>query len=470
MPLESASFIADLNTANPAATDGLGQADDHMRLIKAALQNTFPNFTSAALEATQAEIDAAVDDVVAGTIPHAAGTAAAPGFTFIGDTDTGVYGKAANELGFSTAGALAAYIDSAKKLYGLGALDITGAANFQAAVTIGGALGITGALTGAAGTFSGVLTQSSTSHGVLSTGTTAQRPGSPAAGHFRHNSTLGVPEFHEGNTWRQVSAVQAFAGFKNLLVYNNAAAPTTKVDLTADSVYVEDTSGIAYRLNTVSLTIDASVNGANGLDASGLSASKWYSVWVIYNPTTQTTAGLLSLSATAPTMPSGYTAKARAAWFPTNASSAFLRVRQAGRKATYVIASGATGSNTNRPPIVYSGAALGTTGANPVLVAKQVRGDGYAAPSTAVTVHLLATNNRQASGGADVYCAPNTGWGYTATGPTAAEGVIWPLLVNNSATNGSNCWMVLESDNVGLATGGGGAALACLAWEDSIHA
>jgi len=49
MALETANNISQLVTTNPAATDGLGQADDHIRLIKAALQNTFPNITGAAL-------------------------------------------------------------------------------------------------------------------------------------------------------------------------------------------------------------------------------------------------------------------------------------------------------------------------------------------------------------------------------------------------------------------------------------
>jgi microcystin-dependent protein len=60
LPLETATYLHDLVVANPAHTDGLSQADSHMRLLKSTLQNTFPNFTSAALASTQAQIDAAV--------------------------------------------------------------------------------------------------------------------------------------------------------------------------------------------------------------------------------------------------------------------------------------------------------------------------------------------------------------------------------------------------------------------------
>jgi len=47
MPLESASFISDLNSANPQSTDSVAQADDHIRLTKATIKNTFPNIAGA---------------------------------------------------------------------------------------------------------------------------------------------------------------------------------------------------------------------------------------------------------------------------------------------------------------------------------------------------------------------------------------------------------------------------------------
>lgn len=47
MALESASFIDGLNASNPTSTDGLGQADDHIRLIKNTIKSTFPEITGA---------------------------------------------------------------------------------------------------------------------------------------------------------------------------------------------------------------------------------------------------------------------------------------------------------------------------------------------------------------------------------------------------------------------------------------
>jgi len=45
MSVESATFVADLQPANPPSTDPRAQGDDHLRLIKQVLQNTFGSAT-----------------------------------------------------------------------------------------------------------------------------------------------------------------------------------------------------------------------------------------------------------------------------------------------------------------------------------------------------------------------------------------------------------------------------------------
>jgi hypothetical protein len=47
MGLEAATYIADLVTTNPPGTDKKNQGDDHIRLIKTVLKNTFPNANKA---------------------------------------------------------------------------------------------------------------------------------------------------------------------------------------------------------------------------------------------------------------------------------------------------------------------------------------------------------------------------------------------------------------------------------------
>lgn len=124
MALETGTYISDLVASNPVASDGLGQADDHLRLLKATIKNTFAGFTTGvALTATQAQLDNAVASV-AGTVTQRfpAGTAALPGITPAGDVDSGIYSSGANQLGIAVGGVAAVNVSS-------GGLTVTGAVN-----------------------------------------------------------------------------------------------------------------------------------------------------------------------------------------------------------------------------------------------------------------------------------------------------------------------------------------------------
>jgi septum formation inhibitor MinC len=81
MGLESGTYIDSLNASNPATTDALSQADDHMRLIKSTIKATFPNITGE-VTLTHTEINALetrVDDL------EGTGTNA-PAITYSGGT------------------------------------------------------------------------------------------------------------------------------------------------------------------------------------------------------------------------------------------------------------------------------------------------------------------------------------------------------------------------------------------------
>ena len=56
MALETGTYVNALVTSNPASTDGLAQADDHIRLIKTTLKNTLPNATGA-ITASHSELN-----------------------------------------------------------------------------------------------------------------------------------------------------------------------------------------------------------------------------------------------------------------------------------------------------------------------------------------------------------------------------------------------------------------------------
>jgi len=85
-----------------------------------------------------------------GVIKGADGTAAAPAYSFASDLNTGIYRKAADSIGMATAGVERAYIDSAGKLFALGAADVAGALAVAGATSVA-ALSASGTIS-AAGT------------------------------------------------------------------------------------------------------------------------------------------------------------------------------------------------------------------------------------------------------------------------------------------------------------------------------
>lgn len=56
MGLEPATYISDLDASNPVSGDSLGQADDHLRLLKTTILNSFPNI-NAAMNASDEELN-----------------------------------------------------------------------------------------------------------------------------------------------------------------------------------------------------------------------------------------------------------------------------------------------------------------------------------------------------------------------------------------------------------------------------
>ncbi len=49
MALESASWVTQLNSSNPTATDPVSEGDDHLRMLKTVLKNSFPSTSTAAI-------------------------------------------------------------------------------------------------------------------------------------------------------------------------------------------------------------------------------------------------------------------------------------------------------------------------------------------------------------------------------------------------------------------------------------
>ena len=67
MALESGTFISQLNSSYPAASDDVSEGDDHLKLLKAVLKNQFSGLTgTTAISASEAELNL-IDGVTATT-------------------------------------------------------------------------------------------------------------------------------------------------------------------------------------------------------------------------------------------------------------------------------------------------------------------------------------------------------------------------------------------------------------------
>jgi len=95
MALETGNYINSLNASNPAATDALAQADDHLRLLKLVLKQTFPALAGP-VTATHTVINAKIAEPVSaitsdGSTPSLATGISGPEIkTLIGAADAAI--------------------------------------------------------------------------------------------------------------------------------------------------------------------------------------------------------------------------------------------------------------------------------------------------------------------------------------------------------------------------------------------
>lgn len=206
----------------------------------------------------------------------------------------------------------------------------------------------------------------------------------------------------------------------------------------------------------LSVTADISTSGANGLDTGAEAPSTWYNVWVIWNGATP--AALISLSATSPTMPAGYTTKVRVGAIRNNASSNLWRSIQYARRTQIIVS-----ANPTALPIIISGNS-GSVSA-PVWSAVPV---SSFVPPTASAIDLLLFQNQGNSLNTALMAAPNNSYGAYNSNSNPP-----PMVLQNGANEymriGLRCMMILESTNVYYASNaGGGPGLACCGWEDTL--
>lgn len=256
--------------------------------------------------------------------------------------------------------------------------------------------------------------------------------------------TIGTGAVASGTTLNFTGTAPP-GGFKNLSI---KVASNTTVIVAADFVTVTD--GTNYQTLAVSGTTNLGTNGAvNALDASTIAIDTWYAIWAIAKADgTQGT--LASTSFTAPTMPTGYTYKARIGAVQTIHGSATLYgTWQLGRRAQYVVGL----AQTTAMPIMGS-ANVGIAAWTAIALARFV-------PTTAAEiVAMINLPNTNAS----IALAPNNSYGNIAslTNPP-------PLALNaGSGSFGTTANILLESTNIYYQSNSTGNGVFALGWIDNI--
>lgn len=236
--------------------------------------------------------------------------------------------------------------------------------------------------------------------------------------------------------------VPAIASYSNLAI---KVATNTTVAVTADSVVMKDPTSGLYLNAAISATADLSTSGAvNRLDTGAIAINQWYFIWAISNGTTHGV--LASLSSTAPTMPIGYTYKARIGAVQTiNGSATLYGTWQFGRRAQYVVGL----AQTAVLPVMAT-ANVGIAAWTAIALARFV-------PPTASAIYVSAV----AAAAVTIGVAPNNS--YTVGQTVTNSPPVWAAGSNGQAAPVS---FLIESTNIYYELNGSGA-VTCLGWDDN---
>jgi hypothetical protein len=240
-------------------------------------------------------------------------------------------------------------------------------------------------------------------------------------------------------------------------VVNISYLVTPSIQVTCDAIILFDGSSYSTATN-INTSASTGTTGIGGLDTGVVAANTWYAVWLSQNTSTSAVGAFLSLSATNPVVPSGYSRKARVGWIRTDAGAALRRTLQKGNRAQYVLTGSAP--NATVPPLV-----LGATGTYsdtaPTWAAAPV---ANVVPPTASEIFVQANPAYTGATGTSIACAPNSsylGVFSTAPPPVAVRSGVSPQYLSSSA-------IVLEGPNLYAAIAAAGGGIFVHGWRDNL--
>jgi len=110
---------------------------------------------------------------------------------------------------------------------------------------------------------------------------------------------------------------------------------TSAASVTIGAGTCRDSTGVYTITNASNRVANITSSGAGGLDTGSEAASTWYAVFIIADSAgVNVEAAMLSLSDTAPTMPSGYNIFRRVGWIRNNGSSDIINFFSNGNQRT----------------------------------------------------------------------------------------------------------------------------------------
>lgn len=212
----------------------------------------------------------------------------------------------------------------------------------------------------------------------------------------------------------------------------------TQVVISSGSAAGADDGAIVMEAAS-NLTLDiTNVGVKNGLDTGTEASDTWYYIYLIWNPNTAEVAGLLSASATAPTLPAGFTKKRLVGAVRNEGASNFIPFSQIGANVAqnyYLLYSAVPGAGwvpinvSNYAPPTSRRAAISFGVSNNGAADSRLQG-GPGTGTPAVYQHICESD---LSGGATVWS-----WGNTSDFPMDA---LQRITINASNSGQVQAWM-----------------------------
>lgn len=201
-----------------------------------------------------------------------------------------------------------------------------------------------------------------------------------------------------------------------LLMFNNSSTPSTKIDITAGQTVMVTTGGAPKFVSSVSVTIDLTTTGANGMDTGARPTSGFVYNYIINNGSV--TAGLstaTSPSSAGPTLPGGYTYAVYVGAMWCDGSQNLFRMRQQKDWSQFTVTSA-----TNTAAFPSLGFTAGTTlnpftlgTLAPTLVVSEI---GVFGGSSSNATAVISANNQTSASSMVANPSPIGGAGPTVTG------------------------------------------------------